>query len=114
MAAAARIAKEWYASTTPLLPVLHTVGQCAEELPRCLTCQLLIAACAQAMSSKESLVAHLQQRIDELTVSNRQAAADHEAHMFKLISSVHQMQESCQAQVMKQAACNCAFCMPCL
>eukprot|EP00775_Hariotina_reticulata_P011308 gene11308-11458_t len=56
---------------------------------------------AKAMSFKDALAAQLQQRVDQLTASSRGAAADHEANMFKLISSVHQMQESCQAQALE-------------
>lgn len=61
-------------------------------------CKASVVA-VQTVAAKEALMSQLQQQLDQQAASIAATNGDHEANMTKLITSLNQMQESCQAQV---------------
>jgi hypothetical protein len=53
----------------------------------------------QAVSAKDPLIAQLQQQLEQQASSIAASAGDHENNVAKLIKSINEMQQSCQAQV---------------
>jgi hypothetical protein len=57
----------------------------------------------QAVSAKDALIAQLQQQLEQQASSIAASTGDHDANMAKLIKSINEMQQSCQAQVGPEA-----------
>uniref|UniRef100_A0A383WQ97 Uncharacterized protein n=1 Tax=Tetradesmus obliquus TaxID=3088 RepID=A0A383WQ97_TETOB len=62
------------------------------------TTQKMEATHAQAISAKDALIAQLQQQLEQQASSIAASTGDHENNMTKLIKSINEMQQSCQAQ----------------
>jgi hypothetical protein len=83
---------------------------------------MIVMVAAQAVSAKDALIAQLQQQLQQQASSIAASTGDHETNMAKLIKSINEMQQSCQAQVgsllvLRMAssqtvlpACTCAHC----
>ncbi|KAF6260718.1 hypothetical protein COO60DRAFT_1459513 [Scenedesmus sp. NREL 46B-D3] len=56
---------------------------------------------AQAVSAKDALIAQLKQQLEQQASSIAASTGDHEINMAKLIKSINEMQQSCQAQALE-------------
>jgi hypothetical protein len=61
---------------------------------------------AQAVSAKDALIAQLQQQLEQQATSIAASTGDHETNVTKLIKSINEMQQSCQAQVGLHLVCS--------
>jgi hypothetical protein len=61
--------------------------------------QLLTLVVVQAVSAKDALIAQLQQQLEQQAATIAASTGDHDNNMAKLIKSINEMQQSCQAQV---------------